>query len=225
VTEVTFKVLPSPETEVTLVLHGLDDVSAIEALSVALGSPFEVTGAAHRPAQGADKAETWIRVEGFATSVTYRLDRLRQELTKFGAADDELTATESRAMWSDIRDLKALGASPDAVVWRVSVRPSDGPAIAEAARRAGASRILMDWGGGLLWIACTQSADAGAAAIRSAVKSVGGHATLVRASEEMRRTIPVFEPPAAPLMDLTRRLKQSFDPAGILNPGRMYGDV
>ncbi len=138
-TEVTFKVLPAPETEATLVLHGLDDVTAVEALSAALGAPFEVSGAAHRPAQAGGKAETWLRVEGFATSVTYRLDRLRQALAQFGAADDELAAPESRALWSDIRDLKALGAPPDAIVWRVSVRPGDGPGIAEAARRAGAN--------------------------------------------------------------------------------------
>jgi len=224
-TEVTFKVLPAPETEATLILHGLDEVTAIEALAAALGSPFEVTGAAHRPAQGVDKAETWIRVEGFATSVAYRLDRLRQELAQFGAADDELTAPGSHALWSDVRDLKALAAPPDAIVWRVSVRPSDGSAVADAARRAGATRILMDWGGGLLWIAGTQGPDAGASAIRGAVKSVGGHATLIRAPEVTRRSVAVFEPLAAPLMDLTRKLKQSFDPAGILNPGRMYGDI
>jgi glycolate oxidase FAD binding subunit len=223
-TEVTFKVLPAPETEATLVLRGLDDKTAVAALSAALGSPFEVSGAAHRPGEGA-AAETWIRIEGFAKSVAYRVGRLRDELRRFGAVDIVDDAAASRTIWSAIRDLETLAAPSDAPVWRVSIKPGDGPAIAGAIRRAFAARILYDWGGGLVWIAGGEGPDAGAAIVRAAVKAVGGHATLLRASEEIRRRVPVFEPQFEPLMDLTRKLKHAFDPAGILNPGRMYGDM
>jgi glycolate oxidase FAD binding subunit len=223
-TEVTFKVLPAPETEATLVLRGLDDKTAVAVLSAALGSPFEVSGAAHRPGEGA-AAETSIRIEGFAKSVGYRTGRLRDELRRFGAVDIVDDAAASRTIWSAIRDLEALAAPPDAPVWRVSVKPGDGPATADAIRRAFACRILFDWGGGLVWIAGGEGPDAGAAIVRAAVKAVGGHATLVRASDDVRRRVPVFEPQPEPLMDLTRKLKHAFDPAGILNPGRMYGDM
>ncbi len=223
-TEVTFKVLPAPETEATLVLHGLDDKTAVAALSAALGSPYEVSGAAHRPGEGA-AAETWIRIEGFAKSVHYRAGRLRDELRRFGNVDIVDDAAASRAIWSAIRDLDSLAAPLGASVWRVSVKPGDGPAIADAIRRAFAASILYDWGGGLVWIAGGDGSDAGAGIIRAAVKAVGGHATLVRAPEEIRHRVPVFEPQPEPLMELTRKLKHAFDPAGILNPGRMYGDM
>ena len=219
--EVTFKVLPAPESEATLVFAGFDDARAVAALSAALGSPFSVAGAAHIPGE---LAQTCLRTEGFAASVADRATRLRDLLAAFGSADI-LDATASAELWKSIRDLDALAAPPDVPVWRVSVRPSDGPAVAEAARRAFPVRILYDWGGGLVWIAGGEGPDAGAAIIREAVRAVGGHATLLRAPDDVRLAVDVFEPLAEPVMALTRRLKASFDPDGVLNPGRMYAGV
>jgi glycolate oxidase FAD binding subunit len=219
--EVTFKVLPMPETETSLVFAGLDDQRAVAALSEALGSPFSVTGAAHIPG---DPARTAIRIEGFATSVSDRSRRLSAQLSAYGAPE-VLDEGLSAALWSTIRDLDALDAAPDVPVWRVSVKPADGPVIADAVRAAFAARILYDWGGGLVWIAGGEGPDAGESAIRSAVAAVGGHAMLIRAPDDVRLAVDVFQPIPAPLMDLTRKLKASFDPGGILNPGRMYPGI
>ena len=57
--------------------------------------------------------------------------------------------------------------------------------------------------------------------MRAAIKQAGGHATLIRAADEVRGAIPVFEPAQPALDALARRVKASFDPHGILNPGRM----
>jgi glycolate oxidase FAD binding subunit len=97
--------------------------------------------------------------------------------------------------------------------------------MVEAVRRTLDCRVLYDWGGGLVWIAGGEGRDAGAAIVRAAVAMVGGHATLVRAPEDVRAAIEVFQPLDPALMTLTRKLKQTFDPAGILNPGRMYPGV
>jgi glycolate oxidase FAD binding subunit len=222
--EVTFKVLPAPETEATLILAGLDDVGAIAALSAALGSPYSVTGAAHIPAWNQEPARTAVRVEGFADSVAHRVGKLIADLALFGAAE-RLAAAESAAFWQSLRSLIALDAAPEAPIWRISVKPSDGPPVVERLRHAFDCRVLYDWGGGLVWIAGGEGVDAGAKTVRSAVGAVGGHATLVRASDEVRLAGEVFEPPAPSAMTLTRKLKESFDPAGILNPGRMYAGI
>ena len=85
---------------------------------------------------------------------------------------------------------------------------------------------LADWAGGLLWLAVTGGPeDGGAAAIRGALAGPGGHATLVRGSAALRASVPVFQPQEAALARLTARVKDSFDPKRILNPGRMYADV
>ena len=222
--EVTFKLQPVAEAEATLILPGLDDTRAVAALSAALGSPYSVTGAAHVPGEGAATAQTLIRLEGFADSLAYRFDRLATDLAAFGKVE-RAGADQSASLWRQVRDLALLDAPATAPVWRVSVKPSAGPAVAAAARRAFPCRVLYDWGGGLVWIAGGEGDDAGAAVIRAAAKAAGGYATLVRAAPAVRLSVEVFEPLPAPLMDLTRRLKESFDPAAILNPGRMYAGV
>jgi len=80
---------------------------------------------------------------------------------------------------------------------------------------------LYDWGGGLVWLLTPDAGDAGEAVVRAAVARLGGHATLVRASEATRRRVAVFHPEPAALAALSRGLRARFDPAGILNPGRM----
>jgi glycolate oxidase FAD binding subunit len=86
-------------------------------------------------------------------------------------------------------------------------------------------RLFYDWGGGLIWMATDPSGDAGAAVVRAAVGAFGGHATLVRAPAEVRAAVDVFEPQPEPIMRLTAGIKAAFDPAGILNPGRMYAGI
>ncbi len=222
-TEVSFKLIPSPETETTLVLTGLDDVAAVAALSAALGSPFSVTGAAHRPAFGREPARSFIRLDGFATSVADRAKRLATDLTDYGKAE-QLAGRASVSLWQTIRDVALLGTAPKVPIWRISTRPSLAPALVETVRRAFEARVLYDWGGGLVWIAGGEGRDAGAAIIRGALGG-NGHATLIRASEEVRSAVEIFQPLAPPLLELTRKLKRIFDPAGILNPGRVYAGL
>jgi len=225
-TEVTFKVLPVQEQVATLVLPGLSDAAAVEALATALGSPFELTGAAHWPAGiGGSEPRTLMRVEGFAKSVDYRLGELRRLLRRYGAAQ-VVEGEESVALWRAVRDATPLAEPREAAIWRISTAPTRGPAVTAAIAAERAARWFYDWGGGLIWLATDASDDAGAAVIRAAVKAAGsGHATLVRAPETLRAAVPVFEPLPEPLMRITAGIKAAHDPAGIFNPGRMYAGV
>ena len=221
-TEVTFKLLPRPETSATLVIDGLDDARAVQVLSQALGSPFEVSGAAHLPAGvGGDRARTLLRIENFENSVVYRIAELRKLVGGEATLDD----TASRALWRDVSEC-AFFAAPDLrAIWRISTAPSRAPDLVRLVQRAGAVAHFYDWGGGLVWLAVDAAGDAREKDVRGAVAACGGHATLVRAPEETRAHVDVFQPLAEPLMKLTRGVKSSFDPDGILNPGRMYAGV
>ncbi|MGX5774741.1 glycolate oxidase subunit GlcE [Methylorubrum zatmanii] len=225
-TEVTFKVLPVQERVATLVLAGLLDTEAVEALSAALGSPFELTGAAHLPAGIAGpEPRTLMRVEGFASSVGYRLGELRRLLRRHGDAQI-VEGADSAALWRAVRDGTPLAEPREAAVWRISTAPTHGPAVTAAIAAGRPARWFYDWGGGLIWLATDASDDAGAAVIRAAVKAAGtGHATLVRAPEATRAAVPVFEPLPEPLMRITAGIKAAHDPAGIFNPGRMYAGI
>jgi glycolate oxidase FAD binding subunit len=215
ITEVAFKLLPIPETAATLVIEGLDDAAAVAALSAALGSPYDVTGAAH--AEG----RTMVRVEGFAPSVTYRAERLAAHLKPHGVVSILRETAETAPLWAAVRDGAAVAGGPGAV-WRVSLRPSDGPALVQSLRATGPlDAVAYDWGGGLVWLRVPETGDARAGEIRGHATRLGGHATLVRGSEALRHAVPPFHPEPAPVAALSAGLRAKFDPHGILNPGRM----
>jgi glycolate oxidase FAD binding subunit len=220
VTEATFKTLPIPETETTLVLEGLDDSRAVEALCGGMGSPFEVTGAAHLPATADAPARTLFRLENFESQVRYRAGALEALLKPYGAAS-RLDRDASRTLWRRVSGAASLLGDPGHAVWRVSVAP---PRAAEVVARLGSlvAAHLYDWSGGLIWIAVAPGDDAGSARLRPIVAAARGHATLVRASDAVRAAIDVFEPQPAALARLTREVTAAFDPAGVLNPGRMH---
>jgi glycolate oxidase FAD binding subunit len=214
--EVSVKVLPAPDQTRTLVLKGLEDAVAVKAMCAAMGSPHEVSGAAHVDGR------TALRIEGVAPSVEARLRGLRELFGDLAVPSEELDTLESRAFWREVRDVAPLVAWQEAFVWKVSCPPTEGAAIVSriAARRPEA-RVVYDWSGGLIWLALPPSADADHTLVRGALGSAGGHATLVRAPVEVRGTVPVFQPRPVALAALAERVKESFDPRRIFNPGRM----
>ena len=231
----TLKVLPAPDKSRTVLVFGLDDGAAMRAMADALNSPFEVSGAAHLPAAIAGRsavdyvrksgsAVTALRIEGTAVSVAARCSGLRSMLLGVGALE-ELHTMNSAKLWREIRDVAPLLPDEARAIWRLSVPPAQGAAVAAAATQTRFGDFYYDWGGGLIWLATEPSNDAGMHAIRTAVAASGGHATLVRAADALRAACPVFEPQSESLAALTARIKDGFDPKRILNPGRMYAGV
>jgi glycolate oxidase FAD binding subunit len=235
-TEVTLKVMPRPESERTVMLRGLDDLTANRAMTAALGSPFDVSGAAHLPnsafrtAVGAladlgspQRAVTLLRLEGITASAAHRAAALSAVLAPFGAAEI-LEDTASAAIWSAIRDVRpfaangTLGAWP---VWRIVCPPAAGGALGQQLSRDTGGDVIYDWGGGLIWAALPPRPDAEAALVRQRVNAAGGHAILIRAPEHIRRNVDVFHPQQDGLAGLSERVRHSFDPRNILNRGRM----
>lgn len=228
VTDVTFKVLPAAETEKTLLLNGLDDHTAAEAMAAAMGSSAEVSGAAHLPEGVIAKflgralvggAKTALRVEGFAPSVEYRIDLLARLLRSYGPAE-VLETEQSRQLWREVRDCHPFADGTPAPVWRVSVAPTTGPRLLDTFRRAAGINAYYDWQGGLIWM--RMEADPEAELLRKLIVHFGGgHATLIRAPVAVREAVDVFQPQPPQLAALSARLKEQFDPKNIMNPGRM----
>lgn len=207
--EVSFKVLPATKARAVLLIEGLDNAAAVVTMSKALASPFEVSGAAHLPV-GLDGAPvTMLRLEGFEASVAYRAGALKKLLGLDAAIEEDPKKTA--AGWRYIRDVE--GAPKKGDIWRLSVQPSKAPQIA---KEIGASWLQFDWGGGLIWAGVDAGTD-----LRARLGAFGGHATLIRAEEDTRRRIPVFQPEPAPIAQVTAGLRAKFDPRRILNHGLM----
>ena len=214
--EVSIKVLPAPDQTRTLLLLGLVDDVAVKAMCAAMGSPHDVSGAAYVGNR------TALRIEGVAPSVEARLKGLRELLVASGAKMEELGTLESRAFWREVRDVVPLKATRDAIVWKISCPPTEGPGIvARIKAQRPSAEAFYDWSGGLIWLALPASVDADHAIVRGALDQAGGHATLIRAPEAVRASVPVFQPQPAALAALAGRVKESFDPKRLFNPGRM----
>ncbi len=101
--------------------------------------------------------------------------------------------------------------------------PSDGAPTLERIKQSLDVRGYYDWAGGLLWLDAPLNGDAGAKTIRSALRS--GHATLIRAPNDIRAHVDVFQPQEPSLAALSKRVKASFDPYGLFNPRRMSANA
>jgi glycolate oxidase FAD binding subunit len=233
-TELTFKVLPMPASTSTLVLLGLPDEIAVEALCAAMMSPYEVSGAAHIQASLATtlqhaglrsqgRAVTAIRLENTPKSIEYRRAKLVDALKAYGDIH-ELDRDNSISFWGEMRTLGVFhgGSAP---VWRISTAPSNGPKVVAAITKYMDCKAIYDWSGGLVFAEVLATSDAGSADIRRVVATYGGHATLMRAAPEIRAEVEVFQPLDTGNGRIARKLKSIFDPAGILNRGRMYADM
>ncbi|MEE9388491.1 MAG: FAD-binding protein [Paracoccaceae bacterium] len=215
--EVSLKVLPKPDVTESLMLYwakeSASDHDAVRAMSVALGSPYEVTGAVHFTQTDVGWPITIIRVEGTQASVTYRLGKLRELLAGLGdvvlVSDPDKVAVQ----WRSIRDVEEWAGSGEDI-WRISVKPTDAPGI--VAKMPDGTRVRYDWGGGLIWAACDQGTD-----LRTEIGGFSGHATLVHTLRDGPLGFSRLQPEPAQIAAITTGLRQKFDPRGILNPGLM----
>lgn len=232
-TELTFKVLPRAQTEATLLVRGRAEGALVRLLCAAMGTPFDVSGAAVLPALAAGRSQVaqaamagaplaCLRLEGTQPSVDYRVERLQAALAAPDLRFSRLGVEDSRILWREIRDVELLPRTRP--LWRFSLAPTHAAELAPWFAQVAEER-LYDWSGGLVWLAPREAWAGAGAELRRALEGRGGHATLVRASEEVRRVERVFQPQAAPLAALTRRVKEAFDPKRIFNRGRMYPDL
>jgi glycolate oxidase FAD binding subunit len=195
IAEVSIKVLPLPQAERSLRLE-LAEKDAIDALNRWAGQPLPITGSVWH------EGTLTLRLSGAEPAV-------RAAAGKLGGA--ALAPSEAERFWNTIREHSHAFFSGTAPLWRIAL-PSTHPPLALDGPQ------LVEWGGGLRWL----RSGADAAGVRAAARNAKGHATLFRADD---KTAGVFSPLEPVLMRLHRELKAAFDPAGILNPGRLQPEL
>ncbi|HEY0120208.1 MAG TPA: FAD-binding protein [Rhizobium sp.] len=227
-TEVTFRVPPRPKTEETIVVSGLNDAEAANAMAAVMALPLDISGAAHLPltvrwtfldGKLPEGEATVLRIEGLSGSVSVRVEKLAAAMGSLGAVT-RLAEAESRRLWREIRDVKPYADGTMRPVWRVSVAPNVGHQLVAALRLEAGVDAYYDWQGGLVWMRMESEAEGDL--VRRYIHALGGgHATLLRATPAARATTPAFEPQPEAVAMLSARVKEKFDPMGILNPGKM----
>jgi glycolate oxidase FAD binding subunit len=197
--EVSLKVMPVPPAQATLRFE-LAQADALKAVNTWAGQPLPLN------------ASAWwdgmlvLRLAGARAAVQSAARQLGGELI-----DDAMALP----FWQGLRDHTDeffLGAERaverGAALWRLAL-PTDAPPLALSGEQ------LVEWHGGQRWLVTSTPAPL----VRAAATAAGGHATLFRAHD---KSAGVLTPLAPPLDRIHRELKRSFDPAGILNPGRLY---
>ena len=210
-TELSLKVVPKPRSASTIGFAGLTPEAAIAAMAKAMGSRSVPATAAYLPATGQDPSLTLFRLEGFAQSVDARALQLGELLGEHGPGEPIKPAL-SDGLWADIREARLLAGSD--CLWRVQIAPSSAAPLVQALEAAGA-RWYGDWAGALIWVGASETLD-----VRALASEQGGHAMLLRAPAALRAAMPIRQPEAAGVAALSARVKQAFDPAGILSPSR-----
>ena len=212
-TEVAIKVLPMPEVMANIVIENLPMQEAVRAMTYARTLPYEITGAAYLPESDSPRSETLLRVEGFRESVSYRSEALRKKLCHYGQVTITRDLTIAKNKWQDICDVAPF-VKKDGNVWRLSVKATDSPEIVSNLQNSCNIEYYLDWSGGLIWVLAPEGYD-----IRPLIDRFQCNAMLTRADCETRSNIATFHPQPFALADITKRLKDKFDPRGILNPG------
>jgi glycolate dehydrogenase FAD-binding subunit len=211
-TELSLKTLPRAETARTLAFENLTVAQATALFCTALGTPYEISGAAYI------SGTAYLRLEGFVVQVNNRSTQL-QALFK-AHENSVIEGAAHAALWSDIRDVTVLSGRAGSL-WRLSVKPTDAARIVTQMNTTLQAEAALDWGGGLIWLAVPESHPNPATQIRKTLAEYGGHATLIRGDTTLRRTAPVFQPQSPALAKITAGLCAKFDPQNILNPGLM----
>lgn len=236
-TRVTLKVLPRPEAGRTILLFDQEPRAGLETLGRIAGGTWEITAGAHLGPEAASRSAvsyvstagvsvTAVRLEGARGAVAERTAALRAELAAAGPTE-ELHSHNSRAFWAEVRDGRLLPSAtgPGPTLWRLTLPPGYTPRLLNRLSGFG-GEVLFDWAGGLVWLAASGEAggstDALGRDLRTLAATIGGHAILWRASDDIRARVSVFGDEPSARAALTRAIKRNFDPRGILNPGRMY---
>jgi glycolate oxidase FAD binding subunit len=201
--EMSLKVLPLPFAEISL-RFALSEIDALASLNAWGGQPLPISASCWH-----DGVLT-LRLSGAQAAVNAARQKLGGDLV----ADDP-------AFWLSVREQTHPFFADGAIakgtsLWRLSV-PSNASALVLKGQQ------LIEWGGAQRWLKVDAAADPESAArIRTIATAAGGHATLFKGKVD---GVGVFQPLAPALARIHQRLKLSFDPAGIFNPGRMYKEL
>jgi glycolate oxidase FAD binding subunit len=213
-TEVTFKLLPKPETQTTLVYHGLSHGEALALMSEALRAPYSVSAAAHLMPAERSASETRLRLEGFEFSVKERTQKLVKTLQSHAKASPEiLDHASSKACWEEIKELEPMPAN--SALWRLSVPASSTEAliddiITQPIQKG--SPVLIEWGGARVFVA-----DLSAEAAQNLARKHGGFARMVRSGLSHTSPSSPLGIKDDALITLTKRVKSALDPSDIFN--------
>ncbi len=239
-TELTFKVLPAPEENKTLIIHNQKIETAFDFLNKSISSSNDVSGAVFFPDDKEifestinikktfqlndlkhEGSITAIRIEGFKNSIDDRIDKLIKELQIINLNISILEVHQSDIFWNKIKSLEFFSISKSSII-RIVIPPSE--AIAFIYQLSGKFKYYLDWGGALIWLEVFELSEGMFESIRKKAVRLGGYITMIKNSDYLPYVEDVFTINRE-RFNISQSIKKSFDPKRILNPGKMYTGI
>ena len=239
-TEITFKVLPTPEESKTLIIHNRKIESAVHYLNNAISSSNDISGAIFLPKEPKvpgctmdiektfklndlkqDGSLTAIRIEGSKKSIEQRVKNLINELKISNLNISILDTHQSEIFWNKVKNLEFFFSSKNSII-RIVIPPSECTQLSYLFSNK--FKYFVDWGGALMWIEAFELSEEMFESIRKKVVKCGGYLTMIKNSEYLPYVEDVFTINRA-RFNISQNIKKSFDPKRIFNPGKMYTGI
>ena len=239
-TEITFKVLPKPEESKTLIIHNQKIESAIHFLDKSISSSHDVSGAVFFPNDlkipgcvmnientfklndlKHEGSITAIRIEGSKNSIDQRIVNLIKELQIVNINTSILEIHQSDIFWNKVKILEFFSNSKNNII-RIVIPPSE--SVNLIYQFSNRFKYYLDWGGALMWLEAFELSEEMFESIRRKVVKTGGYVTMIKNSDYLPYVEDVFTINRE-RFNLSQNIKKSFDPKGILNPGKMYTGI
>jgi len=239
-TEITFKVLPEPEENKTIVVHNLNLESAAYLLNQGTSSSNDVSGAVYLPTEPKQEkcimdiektfklndlqyagSLTAFRIEGSKNSINERMQNLKKELKIENLEVSNLETHQSEIFWNKIKNLELFSSTKNCII-RIVIPPSE--CVTLIYQFSNHFKYYLDWGGALMWMEASELTEEMFDSIRRKVTKLGGYLSMIKTSEELPFVEEVFTIDSGKF-DISQSIKKSFDPKKILNPGKMYTGI
>ena len=227
--EISIKVLPIAESNKTLIIDNNDLKSSLDYLNKSLSSSSDPSGAVFYPKIFRNQftlndltvfgSITAIRIEGSINSIDHRINKLTKDLRVESRKLDILAPEQSKIFWDDTRRLKVFS-NLDKNLFRVVVPPSTTFNLLNDLSTFNI-KYFVDWGGNLIWLQIDSINPKELRELRDIVKKFNGYLTIIKVSDDLKGLIDIFTINEIKYQ-ITEKIKKSFDPKRILNPGKMY---
>jgi len=229
ITEINLKVSPIPEYEETFLINNINYTQALQIFKIALDSSLEISGACFFPNDNVsfltlndvkkDSSALGLRIQGPKTSVTERMQTLAKMFKDRSVVSLDMYQTS--IFWREVKNLEGFS-NNEVYICKISLPVTNMENFLKHFENIN-FKYFLDWGGNIAWCALSNQRDLDQ--MRIFCLKHDGHLTVLRADDNFRKSEEFLTNSNPNLRILSKKLKESFDPKGILNPNKMYAGI
>ncbi len=234
-TEITFKVLPKKPLNKTIIIHEILKKDIAQLFNKIINSSSDVSGSMYLPLDSNNKSDEIfkfndikysapyiaIRADGSEKSIEERINNLSFELELNNNKISILDYNQSDLFWKKVNNLELFSNTKNSI-FRVVIPQSKCASLLEHFDKN--YRYFIDWCGSLVWLEVSGLTEEKFFSLRKSIVELGGYLTVIKQQDNglyIKENFTVNET----VLNISKKIKESFDPRKIFNPGKMYKEI